>query len=137
MNAINWFEIPAADFDRAVTFYETILGKPIRREIFAGLPNGILPYEPKNGVGGSIVHGDGNTPAMTGPLVYLNTGMELAAVVGRVEIGRWSGAAATHPNWPRRHHRRHPRQRRQPCRPASTAGELGKFDLTTQPPSQG
>lgn len=85
MNAINWFEIPAADFDRAVTFYETILGKPIRREVFAGLPNGILPYEQDSGVGGSIVHGDGNTPAMNGPLVYLNTGMELAAVVGRVE----------------------------------------------------
>jgi len=25
-NAINWFEIPAADFDRAVTFCSTVMG---------------------------------------------------------------------------------------------------------------
>lgn len=25
-NALNWFEIPTVDFERAKTFYETILG---------------------------------------------------------------------------------------------------------------
>jgi predicted enzyme related to lactoylglutathione lyase len=29
-NAINWFEIPAKNFDRAKSFYETVLGIKIQ-----------------------------------------------------------------------------------------------------------
>ena len=43
-NALNWFEIPSTDFDRAVMFYSTILEAPLRREVIAGTPNAILPY---------------------------------------------------------------------------------------------
>ena len=31
-HAINWFEIPCADLDRATTFYETLLGAKMQRE---------------------------------------------------------------------------------------------------------
>ena len=31
-NAINWFEIPVSNLDRAQKFYETLLGTAIRRE---------------------------------------------------------------------------------------------------------
>ena len=30
-HAINWFEIPCEDFDRATSFYETILDAPMQR----------------------------------------------------------------------------------------------------------
>ena len=30
--AINWFEIPVTDIDRAQAFYEAVLGQPLRRE---------------------------------------------------------------------------------------------------------
>ena len=42
-NAINWFEIPAVDFERAVKFYSDILKVELRREIFTGMMNGIFP----------------------------------------------------------------------------------------------
>ena len=31
-SAINWFEIPVRDMDRAQTFYEPLLGSPMRRD---------------------------------------------------------------------------------------------------------
>ena len=30
-HAINWFEIPVTDIDRAQAFYERVLGKSLRR----------------------------------------------------------------------------------------------------------
>ena len=36
MNAINWFEIPAADYERAVAFYEGLLGAALHREDMGG-----------------------------------------------------------------------------------------------------
>jgi predicted enzyme related to lactoylglutathione lyase len=30
-NDVVWFEIPSSDFKRAVTFYETILGKELQK----------------------------------------------------------------------------------------------------------
>jgi predicted enzyme related to lactoylglutathione lyase len=86
-HAINWFEIPATDFDRAVKFYGTILNAQIRTENFGGMPNGFLPYDSKEGVGGSIVKGEGYVPATNGSVVYLNVGTpdNLDTVLSRVE----------------------------------------------------
>ncbi len=83
--AINWFELPASDFDRAVDFYEKVLARPIRKEIFAGLPNGVILTE-NDGVGGAIVKGIGD-PVAGGALVYLNAGTpdRLKAMVERIE----------------------------------------------------
>ncbi|GGM90562.1 hypothetical protein GCM10010967_24530 [Dyadobacter beijingensis] len=75
LNAINWFEIPVKDFDRAKAFYETILGATITE-----MPNdeyryGMLPADMQNGgVGGGIVYGEGFEPSMSGSLIYLNGG---------------------------------------------------------------
>ena len=56
-NALNWFEIRSADFDRAAKFYSAILAAPLRHEVIAGVPNAILPHEdgPDSAVGGSVV----------------------------------------------------------------------------------
>ena len=37
-NNVVWFEIPSADFDRAVTFYETIFGQALNKLEFMGTP---------------------------------------------------------------------------------------------------
>lgn len=84
-NAINWFEIPAQNFDRAVTFYNTILDVTLHREVFGGVPNGILPYERGNGVGGAVVSSDDYQPGRGGVVVYLNADGKLDAVLSRVE----------------------------------------------------
>lgn len=71
MNALNWFEIPATDFDRAVSFYETLLQIQLRREIFGGtMPNAIFPYE--SGIGGAVAQVPYAQPGADGAIIYLN-----------------------------------------------------------------
>jgi uncharacterized protein len=85
-NAINWFEIPAVDFERAVAFYSTVLGTKIEKAEFMGEPQGFFPSD-RESVGGAIVKSDRLTPAMTGTLIYLNLGTveNLEGALGRVE----------------------------------------------------
>jgi predicted enzyme related to lactoylglutathione lyase len=85
-NAINWFEIPAADFDRAVTFYNAVLGAEIQKAEFMGEPQAFFPSD-MTSVGGAIVKSDRLTPSMTGTLIYLNLGTveNLEQALGRVE----------------------------------------------------
>ena len=82
-NAINWFEIPATDFSRAVAFYRTVLGQDLRTGEFMGVPHGFFPAD-EQGVAGAIIAPPDAAPSTTGPLIYLNAGTELAAMVGRV-----------------------------------------------------
>lgn len=71
MNAVTWFEIPAADFDRAVNFYEALLDIKLHREIFGGTqPNGIFPSQ--DGVSGAVAHVPYAKPGADGAVVYLN-----------------------------------------------------------------
>ncbi|MFN8358975.1 MAG: VOC family protein [Candidatus Kapaibacterium sp.] len=83
-NAINWFEIPATDFDRAVKFYSAILDTQLPTTVMGGYNMAFLPTEEK-GVGGAIVSGDGCEPSQMGTLVYLNAGNDLTDILSRVE----------------------------------------------------
>jgi hypothetical protein len=85
-HAVNWFELPVVDFERAVKFYNTILGIEIHKDNVGGMPYGYFPAEDQ-GVGGAIAKGDGFVPATTGTVVYLNAGTpaNLEVVLGRVE----------------------------------------------------
>ena len=82
-STVVWFEIPAADFSRAIQFYETIFDAPLIHE--AAWPNlAIFPYE-KPGVSGAIGHGKGFTPGGDGVIIYLNCDGKFDAVLNRVE----------------------------------------------------
>jgi predicted enzyme related to lactoylglutathione lyase len=80
-DAVNWFEIPATDFNRAVLFYEGLLGVPLRRESF-GEEMALFPSAPK-GVGGAIVQRPSHRPAAAGVLIYLNVDGILADALAR------------------------------------------------------
>lgn len=82
-NALNWFEIPVADFDRAKAFYEKVLAISIAPMAMGPVTMGMLSSDP-TAVGGAIVHGEG-TPAHTGTMVYLNGGDDLAPMLARVQ----------------------------------------------------
>lgn len=83
-NAVNWFEIPVADMERALNFYNTILGANLTpMETMPGFTMAMLPAE--DGVGGAIMHGQGYTPSTQGTVVYLNGGDNLSAVLDNVE----------------------------------------------------
>lgn len=86
-HAIDWFEIPAADLDRAQRFYEAVLQQPMRRESAGpGTTLAIFPYEPGSGAGGCLYHATGANalqPSTQGALIYLNAGPSLDAATAR------------------------------------------------------
>ena len=82
-NALNWFEIPTTDLDRASRFYERALGIELRREVFAGTPNAFFSYD-KPGVGGALIADPHRKPGGDGTLVYLDATGKLDAVLARI-----------------------------------------------------
>jgi uncharacterized protein len=84
-NAINWFEIPAQNFERAKKFYETVMEVKMILP-FEGMKYGMFPADMENGgIGGGLVEEAGYEPAQTGALVYLNGGDDLSVPLSRVE----------------------------------------------------
>lgn len=87
-NAVNWFEIPVKDYQRAKQFYATVIGTEI---IDHPMPDdnikyGIFAYDMENkGVGGAIIQGEGQNPTADGATIYLNGGDDLSAPLSRVE----------------------------------------------------
>ena len=86
-HAINWFEIPVADFERAKKFYETIFDYQMPESQMGPARMGFLLYDFQNdGRGGAIVHHpDFYTPSKNGTLVYLNCEPDLQIIADRVE----------------------------------------------------
>jgi uncharacterized protein len=85
-NAINWFEIPVSDFDRAQTFYETVLDGKTQVMEAMGMKMAMFPAEMESGgIGGGIVLAEGYVPTPNGTLVYLNGGEDLGVPLARVE----------------------------------------------------
>lgn len=84
-NMIAWFEIPAADLDRARKFYETIFGVALQEMSLANqLRMAVFPVE-AGAVGGALCQHPGfYRPSHDGTLVYLNGDPDLQLVLGRV-----------------------------------------------------
>jgi predicted enzyme related to lactoylglutathione lyase len=88
INAVNWFEIPVEDYDRAKKFYSTILGADITDHPMPmpEIKYGILPYDrEKNGVGGAIIQAEGQNPTTEGITLYLPGGDDLSTPLAKVE----------------------------------------------------
>ena len=86
-NALNWFEIPVTDFDRAKKFYETIFGYQMPENVMGSARMGFLLYDfPAGKVGGAIVYNpEFYTPSDNGSLIYLNCQPDLQIVLDKVE----------------------------------------------------
>jgi uncharacterized protein len=87
MHAINWFEIPALDLERAFAFYTAVLNGNVRKGTFG---NGELilfnvPFGTGEAVGGSIVVRPDLKPTTEGGVLYLNAFGKLSDAVSRVE----------------------------------------------------
>jgi uncharacterized protein len=82
-NVINWFEIPAADFDRAVKFYETVFGTTLRHEEMSGAKMGIFPYEAP-ATSGAVTQMPELKPGSSGTLIYLDASPDVDVVLSRV-----------------------------------------------------
>jgi predicted enzyme related to lactoylglutathione lyase len=91
-NVAVWFEIPAANFERAARFYETIFNASLRRQKIGGQKMGVFPYERPN-VSGCVMEAPALAGRDTGTVVYLNCTGHLDEVIERVE--RAGGALLT------------------------------------------
>jgi predicted enzyme related to lactoylglutathione lyase len=69
---VSWFEIPSSDFNRAVSFYESIFAQELQKGDFMGTPTAVFAYE-RPAVSGCILKEEGHTPSTSGTLVFLNT----------------------------------------------------------------
>ena len=82
-DALHWFEIPVHDMERAQRFYETLLGRRMRREQMG--PQALAVFEYGDGrVGGALLNGpDMPAPSLDGNIVYLNASPSLDAALAR------------------------------------------------------
>src|SRR5258705_10512689 len=85
-NAINWFELPSTDLDRATKFYETIFDVKLNVLDLQNIKMRMFPLEDMMGVGGALVDSGGfHKPSTTdGPLIYLNGNPHLLKIVDKV-----------------------------------------------------
>ena len=82
---ISWFEIPAADFERAVLFYETVMATTLTRSQMGPMRLAIFPGSEDLPVGGAVTYMEGaQPPGPMGAVVYLFAGDDLALALARV-----------------------------------------------------
>ena len=86
-HAINWFEIPVADLDRATHFYETLLATKLQRESMDGIDLAMFPMDQAS-VSGALVKADFMAPNAQSSVVYLNAEGILDQAIARAqEVG--------------------------------------------------
>lgn len=86
-NMVGWFEIPVADMERAIKFYETVMGVKFDRQAMGPLDMAFFPMEEGMGASGALVyHAEWYAPSMDGVLIYFTPPSgDLANELGRVE----------------------------------------------------
>lgn len=91
LHALNWFEIHAANLQRAKRFYETILQISMEEVKLGEMTEALFSFDrTQGGIGGSILESNTPPPGGGGTLIYLNVDGDLDEVLNRV-----SGAGGT------------------------------------------
>lgn len=83
-DALTWFEIPVRDIDAATRFYETVLGRPLRREAMLDCELAVFPCE-EGGATGCLQAGPGVPAPGSATLVYLDAAPSLDAALARAQ----------------------------------------------------
>ena len=93
-HAINWFEIPVTQIDKAAAFYGAVLGQPLRSETFGAIPHAMFAAEGEAAVTGALVQDPARRPAPGGPVLYLDVVGGVAPALARA---REAGARIVQP----------------------------------------
>ena len=85
-NAINWFEIPMTNTERAKKFYETIFDIQMKRVDLGGFEMVFFPSSDNmiGKVSGALVKGDMHKPSMDGAVIYLNANPDMLLIIDRI-----------------------------------------------------
>jgi uncharacterized protein len=85
-NALNWFEIPASDFERARHFYQVIFGIHMQVDNMMGMKMAFFPMAMGSGkASGALVQSDFHKPSMDGSIIYLNANPDMTDILNRIE----------------------------------------------------
>ena len=85
-NALNWFEIPVSDFERAKKFYESIFDYQMPENMMGNVRMGFFLHDFENKkIGGAICKSDMHKPSEKGSLIYLNCQPDLQIVLNKIE----------------------------------------------------
>ena len=85
-NALNWFEIPATDINRAKQFYETIFGITMHQMSMMGMEMAMFPGEAGNGKAtGCLCQSPFHKPSQDGCVIYLNANPDMSNVLAKIE----------------------------------------------------
>jgi uncharacterized protein len=70
---VYYFEIPVTDMDRAIRFYEALLGVKLTRQTVDGYDMALFPFkEGSPGATGALAKGDVYVPSKNGPILYFH-----------------------------------------------------------------
>jgi hypothetical protein len=86
-HALDWFEIPVADMDRAIRFYESASASKLCREAFGGPGQelAVFPVKDEAAVKGALLSAPHAQPSAQGAIVYLNAAPAIDAWLDRAQ----------------------------------------------------
>jgi len=84
-HSIQNFQIPVTDFERALAFYNQLMGYELQTMEYGGARLGIFRFDQNGGVGGNIIKSEGLAPSDQGTMVYLHAGDDLQPYLDRCE----------------------------------------------------
>ena len=83
-NALNWFEIPVTDVERAKKFYEKAFDIEMESMDMMGMQMVMFPPQSPHS-SGALVKSPSHTPSSQGCVIYLNGNPNLQLVLDRIE----------------------------------------------------
>jgi predicted enzyme related to lactoylglutathione lyase len=83
-DAINWFEIPVRDLDRAQRFYEAMLDRKLKRETMGTEQLALFPADEGRTQGCLNIGPHPVAPSSSGTRVYLDASPSIDAALSRV-----------------------------------------------------
>ncbi len=83
-NVVVWFEIPATNMARAVTFYETLFGVSMKAEQMGPNEMAVFPYDQTSAISGCVIKGAHYVPGSDGAVTYLNADPSIDGVLHKV-----------------------------------------------------
>jgi predicted enzyme related to lactoylglutathione lyase len=99
-NQVVWFDIPAAELDRAIKFYNAVLGLDLKKEAHGDIAMAVFPHSRHGEVSGCIFASKDARPSAFGPLLYLNCQGRLDDAIANVEKNGGKIITPKHPIGP-------------------------------------
>jgi uncharacterized protein len=86
-HSINWFEIPVHNLSTAAAYYGEVLGRPLKQEVFGGIPHAIFAATGDTAVTGALIEDAKRSPVAGGVTIYLDVSAVQPAIDRAIKAG--------------------------------------------------